>query len=67
MGSASGLLVPAMLSEGRGDILIGAGKLHADGTAEGGFALVTAHELKDCPMLESDGEAICFFRENYNI
>jgi hypothetical protein len=67
MGSVSGLLVPAMLSSGDGEILIGAGKLHANGTAEAGFALVRAEELKNHSMLESDSEAICFFRENCNI
>jgi hypothetical protein len=67
MGGVAGLLVPAMLSGSKGDILIGAGKLHADSTAEGGFALVNASELKEHPMLKSDKEAICFFRENCNI
>ena len=66
LGSASGLLYSALLAETTGTVLIGAGKLHFDDTAEAGFALLTTSELTGHPMLDSREDAIAFFRENQN-
>lgn len=67
IGSASGLLLCAMLSTTARNIIIGAGKLHADGTAEAGFAEVTSSELAGNKFLESNEDAISFFRVYHNI
>lgn len=62
LSSASGLLYMAMLAETNGPVLIGAGKLHADGTAECGFAELMSDEIANHPMLNSNGDAITLFR-----
>jgi len=64
MGSVSGLLYSALLSETEGPVLIGAGKLHADGCAESGFAEVFPSELTGHSLLGSPEEAIVFFRNS---
>jgi hypothetical protein len=43
--SAQGLLINAALAETDGDILIGSGKVNADGSVESGFALINKEEL----------------------
>jgi hypothetical protein len=62
LSSASGLLYMAIFAETKGPILIGAGKLYADGTAECGFAEVMSDEIASHPMLNSTDDAITLFR-----
>lgn len=62
LSSASGLLYMAMLAETNGSVLIGAGKLYSDGTAECGFAEVMSDEIANHPMLNSTDDAITLFR-----
>lgn len=64
LGPASGLLACAMLSDYNGAVIIGAAKLHADGTAEAGIAKITPREAALEPMLGSNQEAIMFFRKH---
>jgi len=62
LSSASGLLYMAMFAETNGSVLIGAGKLYADGTAECGFAELMSDEIANHPMLNSTDDAITLFR-----
>jgi hypothetical protein len=62
LSSASGLLYLATLAETEGPVLIGAGKLYADGTVECGFAEVMPCEIACHPMLNSLDDAIDLFR-----
>jgi hypothetical protein len=64
LGSISGLLTSALLSEGDGPIIVGASKLHADNTAEAGISLLTSREVEGHPMLNSQEESISFFRKH---
>ena len=61
--SASALLYAALTAPGDGPVLLGAGRMHADGGAEAGFALVNPSELAGHPLLGSDVPAIELFRQ----
>lgn len=65
LSSASGLLYMAMLAETEGPVLIGSGKLYADGTVECGFAEVLPLEIENHPMLNSNDDAIALFKTLY--
>jgi len=65
LSSASGLLYSAILAETKGPVLIGSGKLYADGTVECGFAEVTPLEIENHPMLNSTDDAIALFKTPY--
>lgn len=60
--SARGLLMQALHSPVDTGILLGCGKVYADGTVESAFALVDKNELGRSPFLSSDQEAIGMFR-----
>ena len=60
--SASGLLYSALLTETEGTVLIGAGKLHADGTVECGFAEGLPAEFMGHPLLDTMSDAIEIFK-----
>jgi hypothetical protein len=61
--SAAGtLLRQALCAPGNGTVLLGAGKVSADGRAECGCALVSPEELADSPWLTSGDEAAAMFR-----
>jgi hypothetical protein len=62
LASASGLLYSAMFTETEGTVLIGAGKLYADGTVECGFAEGLPAEFATHPLLDSPGDAIEIFQ-----
>jgi len=62
LSSASGLLYMAMFAEKEDPVLIGAGKLYADGTVECGFAKVFPTEITNHPMLNSTDDAILLFK-----
>jgi hypothetical protein len=66
LASASGLLYSAILAETEGPVLIGAGKQHADGTVECGFAEVVPGELVKHPLLGSDDDALAIFKTPYH-
>ncbi|MFA5641724.1 MAG: hypothetical protein WCR61_04655 [Bacteroidales bacterium] len=66
LGSASGLLYSALLADTDKEVYIGAGKLHVNGTAEAGFGILLPYELKNHRMLDSNSEAINFFRQFHN-
>lgn len=65
VGSLSGLLASALMADclPNSPILIGASKLNYNNIAEAGVALITQEELKGNPFLNSEREAISFFRE----
>ncbi len=65
LASASGLLYSAMFAETKGSVLIGSGKLYADGTVECGFAEVLPYEIENHPMLNSTDDAIALFKTPY--
>lgn len=60
--SASGLLYSGMLAETEGSVLIGAGKLYADGTVECGFAEGLPAEFAAHPLLDTLCDAIEIFQ-----
>ncbi len=60
--SATGLLYSAMFTETEGSVLIGAGKLYADGTVECGFAEGFPAEFETHPLLDTLGDAIEIFQ-----
>ena len=60
--SASGLLIHAGLAETDGDILIGSGKVNADGSVESGFALLNKEELNHIKGNFEGKECIEIFR-----
>ena len=62
LASASGLLYSAMFTETEGTVLIGAGKVYADGTVECGFAEGLPAEFATHPLLDSPGDAIEIFQ-----
>ena len=62
LSSASGLINLALFAETDGPVLIGAGKLHADGTVECGFALIQSNELANHPMQNSTDDAIILLK-----
>jgi hypothetical protein len=51
-----------MFTETEGTVLIGAGKLYADGTVECGFAEGLPAEFATHPLLDSSGDAIEIFQ-----
>ena len=61
--SARGLLIQALYSLTKENILLGASKAYQDGKIEVGFALVSKAELKNSPYINSEIEAIAMFRE----
>jgi hypothetical protein len=61
--SAGSLLRQALCVPGKGAVLIGTGKVYADGRAECGFCVAEVAELLETPWLESEGEAVDMFRE----
>lgn len=65
LSSASGLLYMAIFAETEGPVLIGAGKLYADGSVECGFAELMPSEIVNHPMLNSTDDAIVFFKTPY--
>ena len=60
--SAQALLLQVRYSRTNGDILIGAGKVYADGKTESGFALVTKSDLARLSY-PGNVEAIEIFRD----
>ncbi len=60
--SAAAALLQCALAAPRKQVVIGAGKTHADGAVEAGFALVNRDELRSSQYLEFAGEAIEVFR-----
>lgn len=60
--SASGLLYSALLCGYDGMVLIGAGRMYADGAVECGFASLHPADLANHRLLGSADEAIEFFR-----
>jgi len=63
--SAKGLLNYALHSDNTENILIGTGKIYADGSVESGFAFASQVEINDLwrlPQFNSDTEAIELFK-----
>jgi hypothetical protein len=60
--SAAGLINNALYSEGGSEIIIGTGKIYADGSVDTGFALTTKQELEAIPPFDSHVEAIELFK-----
>lgn len=60
--SAAGLVNNALYSNGNPEIIIGSGKIYADGSVDGGFALITNKELAQLPTFEPHVEAIDLFK-----
>lgn len=63
--SARGLLLQALQAPVSTGILIGCGKVFADGGVEAGFALVDKQDIEQSPFLNHPGEAIEIFRAWY--
>jgi len=61
--SAEGLLACALTAQQEEEILLGAGKVYADGSVVAGFALVSKEEAAASPFLRSQEEAIEIFRD----
>jgi hypothetical protein len=61
--ASSALLCQAISSPIDSPILLGAGKSHADGSVESGFAVVSKDEVSSSRFLLSSAEAIEIFRE----
>jgi hypothetical protein len=59
--SARGLLLQALHAPGQGPVLLGSGKVGADGTVKSGFALLERDELASLPLPAVQGEAIDLF------
>jgi hypothetical protein len=60
--AASALLCQALFAPLESAILLGAGKSHADGSVEAGFAVASKEEISASPFLSSPVEAIEIFR-----
>jgi len=60
--TASGLLLQALSAPVQSPILLGAGKSHADGTVEAGFAVVSKKEIASSSYISSSLEAVEVFR-----
>ena len=62
LDSLQGLLYSAKMCEYDGPLLIGAGKLYADGGAESGFAEILPGELDDLPLASPEDDPLAFFK-----
>ncbi len=62
LDSLQGLLYSAKMCEYDGPLLIGAGKLYADGGAESGFAEILPGELDDLPLTSPEDDPLAFFK-----
>jgi hypothetical protein len=60
--AASALLCQALSSPVESPILLGAGKSHADGSVETGFAVASKNEISSSQFLSSSIEAVEIFR-----
>ena len=60
--SAAGLLNNALYCNANNNIIIGSGKIYADGSVESGFALISKTEVSEIPTFDSDTEAIDMFK-----
>jgi hypothetical protein len=60
--AASALLCQALSAPVESPILLGAGKSHADGSVESGFAIVSKDEISCSQFLSSSVEAVEIFR-----
>jgi len=60
--AASALLCQALFAPVEFPILLGAGKSHADGCVEAGFAVAAKEEISSSPFLSSPVEAVEIFR-----
>lgn len=60
--SANGLINNAAYSISDGNIIIGTGKIYADGSVKSGFALTTKQEMQTVPLFDTDLEAIELFK-----
>lgn len=62
LDSLQGVLCSAKMCEHEGPVLIGAGKLYADGGAESGFAEILPEELDELPMASPEDDPLAFFK-----
>ena len=62
LNSLQGLLYSAKMCEHDGPLLIGAGKLYADGGAESGFAEILPVELDDLSLASPEDDPLAFFK-----
>jgi hypothetical protein len=60
--AASALLCQALFAPDHSPVLLGAGKAHADGTVEAGFAVASKEEISSSPFLSKSVEAVEIFR-----
>jgi hypothetical protein len=60
--SASGLLNQVLNAPADDTILMGAGKVHSNGTVETGFCLISKNDIINSPFLHATTEAIEIFR-----
>jgi hypothetical protein len=60
--AASALLCQALFAPVESPILLGAGKAHADGSVEAGFAVASKEEISASPFLATSVEAVEIFR-----
>ena len=60
--AASALLSQALFAPVESPILLGAGKAHADGCVEAGFAVASKEEISSSPFLSTSVEAVEIFR-----
>jgi hypothetical protein len=60
--AASALLCQALSAPVESPILLGAGKSHADGSVEAGFAVASKDEISSSPFFSSSVEAVEIFR-----
>jgi hypothetical protein len=60
--TAQGLIISALYSNHTEDIIIGAGKVYADGLVESGFAWVSKEELEGMKGNDFEREAIELFK-----
>ncbi len=61
--SARGLLDHAQMAPGKGVVLLGCGKVYADGRVEASFALLGREEIARQSLRQWEGEAITMFRQ----
>ncbi len=64
LDSLQGLLLAAKISRHDGPVLIGAGKLYADGSTECGFAEIMPDDLDNLPLVSPDEDPLVFFKQN---
>ncbi len=64
LDSLQGLLLAAKIGEYVGPVLIGAGKLYADGSTECGFAEMLPDDLANLSLVSPDDDPLVFFKQN---